>query len=118
MSVYDEVEIEDLSFDPVTQIYTYPCPCGDKFSIRLEDMWEFGENIATCPSCTLKILIIFDEEDLPDVREDPDDADASGGQLKGKVDGEKEEQESDDVDDTGSNGLVKQVNQLKLVRVK
>jgi len=62
--VYEEVEIEDLKFDPETQTYTYPCPCGDKFSISLEELHE-GEDIATCPSCTLRIRVIFDVESLP-----------------------------------------------------
>lgn len=35
MSVYDEIEIEDLDFDEQTGIFTYPCPCGDKFNITL-----------------------------------------------------------------------------------
>jgi CSL zinc finger len=35
MSVYDEIEIEDLDFDEETGIFTYPCPCGDKFNITL-----------------------------------------------------------------------------------
>jgi hypothetical protein len=34
-SVYDEVEIEDMDFDTETQIFYYPCPCGDKFQITL-----------------------------------------------------------------------------------
>lgn len=33
--IYDEVEIEDMHFDEQLQVYTYPCPCGDKFSIAL-----------------------------------------------------------------------------------
>ena len=34
MSVYhDEVEIEDFEYDPDTDIYHYPCPCGDRFEI-------------------------------------------------------------------------------------
>lgn len=31
MSVYDEVEIEDMDFDSTTKIFYYPCPCGDRF---------------------------------------------------------------------------------------
>mmetsp|Transcript_18817 Transcript_18817/g.26679 ORF Transcript_18817/g.26679 Transcript_18817/m.26679 type:complete len:113 (-) Transcript_18817:390-728(-) len=73
MSIYEEVEIEDLDFDPKKQIYSYPCPCGDRFTIKLEDMWEFGEDIATCPSCTLRIMVIYDEDDLPELRQDPED---------------------------------------------
>lgn len=63
MSTYDEVEIEDMTFDPDTQIFTYPCPCGDRFQITIDDMFD-GEDIAVCPSCSLMIQVIFDKEDL------------------------------------------------------
>lgn len=34
MSVFhDEVEIEDFEYDPETETYYYPCPCGDQFEI-------------------------------------------------------------------------------------
>uniref|UniRef100_A0A6C0E5V0 Diphthamide biosynthesis protein 3 n=1 Tax=viral metagenome TaxID=1070528 RepID=A0A6C0E5V0_9ZZZZ len=66
---YEEVEIEDLDFDEKKQIYTYPCPCGDKFSICLDDLHD-GEDVATCPSCTLRIKVIYDEDKLPEFKED------------------------------------------------
>lgn len=62
-AVYDEIEIEDMSFDVTLQMFHYPCPCGDRFEILLEDMFD-GENIAVCPSCSLMIDVIFDEDDL------------------------------------------------------
>ena len=71
MSIYEEIEIEDMVFDEETEIYYYPCPCGDKFNISLEELYD-GEDIATCPSCTLRIRVIFDEESLPPLREDSD----------------------------------------------
>lgn len=61
MSVYDEIEIEDLDFDENTGIFTYPCPCGDKFNITLSQIKQ-GESIAKCPSCSLTIRIIYDED--------------------------------------------------------
>ena len=61
--IYDEIEIEDMDFDEETQAYYYPCPCGDKFVIELADL-EDGEDIATCPSCSLMIRIIYDPEDF------------------------------------------------------
>lgn len=82
MSIYEEVEIEDLDYDPKTQIYTYPCPCGDKFSISLEALWD-GEDIATCPSCTLRIEIIYDEEDLPPLRDDDSDEEEKKEETEG-----------------------------------
>lgn len=89
MSIYEEVEIEDLDYDPLTQIYTYPCPCGDKFTISLEALWD-GEDIATCPSCTLRIEIIYDEENLPPLRKDDDDDD-DDHDHEGEDDEKKEE---------------------------
>lgn len=35
MSFYDEIEIEDMTWDEGKQIYHYPCPCGDQFEICL-----------------------------------------------------------------------------------
>lgn len=101
MSIYEEIEFEDLDYNPKTQIYTYPCPCGDKFTISLEALWD-GEDIATCPSCTLRIEIIYDEEDLPPLRDDSDDEVEGEGDkgVKNEVEKEKEEEEKkEDVDD-------------------
>jgi hypothetical protein len=36
--IYEEIEIEDMTYISESQIYTYPCPCGDKFSISLEEV--------------------------------------------------------------------------------
>uniref|UniRef100_A0A7N4PPZ7 Diphthamide biosynthesis protein 3 n=1 Tax=Sarcophilus harrisii TaxID=9305 RepID=A0A7N4PPZ7_SARHA len=60
MSVFhDEVEIEDFEYEEETETYLYPCPCGDNFVITKEDL-ENGEEVATCPSCSLVIKVIYD----------------------------------------------------------
>ncbi|QDS73558.1 Diphthamide biosynthesis protein 3 [Venturia effusa] len=64
MSYYDEIEIEDMTFDPTLQIYHYPCPCGDRFEISIGDMRD-GEDVGICPSCSLMIRVVFDVDDLP-----------------------------------------------------
>lgn len=53
-----------MTYDTTLQIYHYPCPCGDRFEINMEDLRE-GEEIAVCPSCSLQIRVIFDQGDLP-----------------------------------------------------
>lgn len=63
-SIYDEIELEDLTYHADTTLYTYPCPCGDQFEISLQDLRD-GEDIAVCPSCSLMIRVIFETEDLP-----------------------------------------------------
>jgi len=63
-NIYDEIEIEDMTFDEVLQIYHYPCPCGDRFEIAITDLQD-GEDIAVCPSCSLMIKVIFEVDDLP-----------------------------------------------------
>ncbi|CAG8569843.1 10635_t:CDS:2 [Paraglomus brasilianum] len=62
-SFYDEVEIEDFEFDEDNQTYHYPCPCGDRFEITLDELAD-GEDIARCPSCSLMVRVIYDPEDF------------------------------------------------------
>jgi len=69
MSFYDEIEIEDMTFDENLQIYHYPCPCGDRFEISLGDLRD-GEEVAVCPSCSLMIKVIFEVESLPSEQAD------------------------------------------------
>jgi len=68
---HDEVEIEDFEFDEEDNTYYFPCPCGDRFQITLEEL-QSGVDIATCPTCSLVVKIIYDkvqfsreEEGLP-----------------------------------------------------
>lgn len=58
--IYDEIEIEDMTFDAATQLYHYPCPCGDRFEIGIADLRD-GEEIAICPGCSLMIRVIYDQ---------------------------------------------------------
>ncbi len=59
ISVYDEIEIEDMTFDETLELYHYPCPCGDRFEITLADLQD-NADIAVCPSCSLMIRVIFE----------------------------------------------------------
>ena len=68
-SVYETVRLSAMKFDEDEQAYTYLCPCGDLFTIYLEELHD-GEDIAPCPSCTLKIKVIFDAEELPSLRDE------------------------------------------------
>ena len=60
---HDEVEIEDFEFNEENETYYYPCPCGDMFEITLLDL-QSGEDIATCPSCSLLVKVIYDPDDF------------------------------------------------------
>jgi len=65
MSVfYDEIEIEDMDYDASQTSYFYPCPCGDRFQISLQDLRN-GEEVAKCPSCSLQIRVIYTAASLP-----------------------------------------------------
>lgn len=50
---------KDMTYDPTLMIYHYPCPCGDRFEISIDDLRD-EEDIATCPSCSLTIRVIFE----------------------------------------------------------
>lgn len=58
-NIYDEIEIEDMTYDPKLETYHYPCPCGDRFEINIADLRD-GEEIAVCPSCSLMIRVIYE----------------------------------------------------------
>lgn len=71
---------QDMTYDPATTLYHYPCPCGDRFEIGIEDLRD-GEEIAVCPSCSLMIRVIFDVDDLPK----PDGGAGTGAQTVAAV---------------------------------
>jgi diphthamide biosynthesis protein 3 len=64
-TVYDEIEIEDMQWDAALAAFTYMCPCGDLFQITRAELAS-GELIAHCPSCSLVIKVIYDEDDYAD----------------------------------------------------
>lgn len=51
-----------MSWSDDLQAYTYQCPCGDVFQITRGDL-RAGEDIARCPSCTLVVRVVYDEDD-------------------------------------------------------
>nr|CAG4716080.1 unnamed protein product [Naegleria fowleri] len=69
MSYYDEIEIEDMLFNEEEGTYYYACPCGDIFSISLQELAN-GEEIAHCPSCSLVIRVIYNPEDFKQSEEE------------------------------------------------
>lgn len=69
---YDEVEIEDMELDEEEMVFKYPCPCGDEFRISLDAIYG-GEVVATCPSCSLLLKVIYDPEDFVDSDSEGDD---------------------------------------------
>ena len=66
------------------------------FQITLEELWD-GEDIAPCPSCTLRILIIYEEEDLPPLPDDSDDDEDSSDESEGE---EEDKEDKEDVSGT------------------
>ena len=55
-----------MSFLPLPEAFTYPCPCGDRFLITEEEL-ESGEEVATCPSCSLIVRVIYDPDTWEEV---------------------------------------------------
>ena len=69
--VYDQVDLDEMDFDEENETYYYPCPCGDRFFITIEQL-EAGETIARCPSCSLIIEVLYaelDEDELEELEE-------------------------------------------------
>ncbi|PWN50050.1 zf-CSL-domain-containing protein [Violaceomyces palustris] len=64
-SFYDEIELEDMSYDQERDLFHFPCPCGDRFEITRQQLRD-AEDIARCPSCSLIIRVVFDPLDFED----------------------------------------------------
>ncbi|KAH7912777.1 zf-CSL-domain-containing protein [Hygrophoropsis aurantiaca] len=93
---YDEIEIEDMVWDAAKGVYHYPCPCGDRFEISRKQLANY-EDIATCPSCSLVIRVVYDPLDFED-----EDEDSEGGEDEGS-----DENEDDSEDDHFEDALEK-----------
>jgi len=89
---YDEVEIEDMAWDEEKGVFHYPCPCGDRFEISRQQLAEY-EDIATCPSCSLIIRVVYDPLDYQDDPSEDEDSPTS------EDDEDEEEGESDEDED-------------------
>ena len=63
MSAYENVDLLDMELDEEQELYTYPCPCGDRFFITLDDLLD-NEDKAKCPSCSLILKVQYDPDEL------------------------------------------------------
>ncbi|KAI0654279.1 hypothetical protein C8Q70DRAFT_925969 [Cubamyces menziesii] len=97
---YDEVEIEDMAWDEEKRVYHYPCPCGDRFEISKKQLKNY-EDIATCPSCSLVIRVIYDPLDFEDEPSDDEDEGASSEVEESDSSDEEESAPSKEVRDNG-----------------
>ncbi|KAG1728474.1 hypothetical protein EDD22DRAFT_789066, partial [Suillus occidentalis] len=70
-----------------------PCPCGDRFEISRKQLSD-REDIATCPSCSLIIRVVYDSLDFED--ELPDD---EGSASEESNENEEEDDDSDQLKD-------------------
>ncbi|XP_063537818.1 diphthamide biosynthesis protein 3 [Cydia strobilella] len=78
---HDEIEIEDFEYDEDDDMYYYPCPCGDRFQISKEELMA-GEEVATCPSCSLVVKVIYDLEKFKSEEEEVHKADGEKEAVK------------------------------------
>ncbi|KAL7421586.1 Diphthamide biosynthesis protein 3 [Cryptotrichosporon argae] len=82
VSYYDELEIEDFTWDDVAKVFHYPCPCGDRFEISKAQLRD-GDEIATCPSCSLIVRVIYDYLDWEDYETDyENDGNGEGSEAR------------------------------------
>ncbi|KAG9019240.1 Diphthamide biosynthesis protein 3 [Tulasnella sp. 427] len=103
---YDEIEIEDMTWDDVKKVFHYPCPCGDHFEISKGQLRNF-EDIATCPSCSLIIRVIYDPLDFEDDEEEDDEAEADSV--------EEDAESAEPVSDQEKGGLEGAMKKLTIV---
>lgn len=57
--IHEEVLFSDFDFNVTDRVYTYPCKCGDDFSVNETDA-KFHYDIICCKSCSLTIKVFYD----------------------------------------------------------
>ncbi|POW03376.1 hypothetical protein PSHT_11680 [Puccinia striiformis] len=72
----DEIEIEDFTWDENARVYHTPCPCGDRFEITKSQLSQ-GVDVATCPSCSLIVRVVYDMLDFEDYESEEETSDSS-----------------------------------------
>lgn len=62
MVLYDEIDLEDMSFDSESNTFFYPCPCGDQFQVSVDKLMDDSADmhIAACPNCGLEVSVRFE----------------------------------------------------------
>ena len=62
MVLYDEIDLEDMSFDSESNTFFYPCPCGDQFQVSVDKLMDGSADmhIAACPNCGLEVSVRFE----------------------------------------------------------
>ena len=60
--IYDTIELAEMEFVEDDDMYYYECPCGDLFEISPAQL-AAGEDIARCPSCSLKIRVLVPKDE-------------------------------------------------------
>ena len=56
-AIYDTIQLSEMDFVEEDGMYYYDCPCGDVFEISVAQL-AAGEDIAKCPSCSLRIKVL------------------------------------------------------------
>eukprot|EP01065_Artemidia_motanka_P001846 TRINITY_DN10862_c0_g1_i2.p2 TRINITY_DN10862_c0_g1~~TRINITY_DN10862_c0_g1_i2.p2 ORF type:complete len:103 (+),score=47.73 TRINITY_DN10862_c0_g1_i2:64-372(+) len=62
--IYEDVKLEEMEWLEDEGVYpanrySYDCPCGDVFTITLEELAE-GVDVLQCPTCSLQIRVLYD----------------------------------------------------------
>ena len=91
-AVYDDVRIEDMEFVEEDDAYYYPCPCGDRFVITVDELFD-GEEIAQCPSCSLRIKVLYDPDQFID---EDDEEEEEVGDEEGEASAQDTKQPAND----------------------
>ena len=110
-----------MVFDSEKRVYHYPCPCGDRFEISRSQLANY-EDVATCPSCSLIIRVIYDPvsyslililgesaliEDVAQLDFEDEDPDDEQGESESEGSDENEEEEEKEDSDKFEDALEK-----------
>lgn len=60
-AVWREVDLDDMDEDEEAGVFSLPCRCGARFEAP-EERLAAGYDTFECPSCSLRVRVLFEEE--------------------------------------------------------
>ena len=65
----DVVDLDDMTFDPRSGHYGFPCRCGGEYVVGEEELEE-GVGLVCCTTCSLSISITYQEQQQEEEKEE------------------------------------------------
>ena len=58
-----EVDLDDMEFDELNQLFSYGCRCGERIMVSCDALAD-RQDVFTCHSCSLRIKALYEVDEI------------------------------------------------------